>query len=306
MDGYLALNDRALAAFDDLSLGGVPAPIYEADPFLACFRNDADRRGLLGNLEAMRAVGQKVDYDLLDGPEARRLEPTLTAHVGAALRIHGQRYLNPSEYVHALADSLHTRGARIHAGVEVCDIQDAGNDAVVRTKGGDQRFDAVVVATGAGLNRLVGPFGVRQPVQAGRGYSLSVTAEHMPAGPVYLPTQRVACTPLGQRLRLAGMMEFRRPDEPLDPRRIGAIIDAVRPFLHGLDLHEPHDSWVGARPCTPDGLPLIGPTRSPRVFAAGGHGMWGIVLGPLTGQLLAKTIVTGRRPPELTAFNPLR
>ncbi len=63
---------------------------------------------------------------------------------------------------------------------------------------------------------------------------------------------------------------------------------------------------MGSRPCTPDGLPLIGVTTSPRVFAAGGHGMWGITLGPVTGQLLAETITTSSQPAELAPFDPLR
>ena len=123
---------------------------------------------------------------------------------------------------------------------------------------------------------------------------------------MYFPTQRVALTPLGSRLRVAGMMEFRRPGDPLDPRRITAIVDAVRPFLTGVDLDERRNEWVGSRPCTPDGLPLLGRTASPRVFVAGGHGMWGIALGPLTGQLLAQTVLKGEAPPELAPFDPLR
>ncbi|WP_439145006.1 hypothetical protein [Streptomyces barkulensis] len=51
---------------------------------------------------------------------------------------------------------------------------------------------------------------------------------------------------------------------------------------------------------------MIGATRSPRVFAAGGHGMWGITLGPVTGRLLAERVVTGREPAELAPFDPLR
>ncbi|WP_410050089.1 FAD-dependent oxidoreductase [Actinomadura sp. CNU-125] len=61
-----------------------------------------------------------------------------------------------------------------------------------------------------------------------------------------------------------------------------------------------------SRPCTRDGLPLIGATRSPHVFVGGGHGMWGITLGPATGRLLAETVATGRRPAELAPFDPLR
>jgi D-amino-acid dehydrogenase len=172
--------------------------------------------------------------------------------------------------------------------------------------GVDRGADAVVVATGALLPRLARRFGVRRPVQAGRGYSFSVPARHVPIGPIYLPAQRVACTPLEGRLRIAGTMEFRRPDDPLDHRRIRAIVEAARPFLREVDLDDRHDEWVGSRPCTVDGLPLVGPTSSPRVFAAGGHGMWGIVLGPLTGRLLAEAIVTGRVPTALAPLDPLR
>ena len=173
-------------------------------------------------------------------------------------------------------------------------------------QGLNELVDHVVIASGTWLDQLARPFGVRMHVQAGRGYSLSVPIEHTPKGPVYLPSQRVACTPLGDRLRVAGMMEFRPPEAPLDERRIDAIVDASRPYLSGVDLDDRQDEWVGSRPCTSDGLPLIGATTSRRVHVAGGHGMWGMTLGPATGRLLAGSIVTGRPAPELTPFDPLR
>ena len=116
----------------------------------------------------------------------------------------------------------------------------------------------------------------------------------------------MACTPLGGRLRVAGMMEFRRPGDPLDPRRITAIVDAVRPFLSGADLDDRRNEWVGSRPCTPDGLRLIGATAAPRVFVAGGHGMWGVALGPLTGKMLAASMTGDSTPTVMRRFDPLR
>ncbi len=102
------------------------------------------------------------------------------------------------------------------------------------------------------------------------------------------------------------MMELRPADAALDPRRIDAIVAAARPMLTGADLDDRRDEWVGSRPCTNDGLPLIGATRSPNVLVAGGHGMWGVALGPITGKLLAERIVSGVTPPTLTPFDPLR
>ncbi|KAB2586399.1 amino acid dehydrogenase, partial [Rhodococcus erythropolis] len=161
-------------------------------------------------------------------------------------------------------------------------------------------------SSGARLNKLAAPFGVRKLVQAGRGYSFSVKPEHLPKNPVYFPTQRVACTPLHDRFRVAGMMEFRSPDAPLDPRRVQAIIDAAKPMLSGIDWTAREEEWVGSRPCTTDGLPLIGATKSPRVHVAGGHGMWGIALGPLTGKMVADSMTGAQTPTVMRHFDPLR
>ncbi|WP_433728726.1 NAD(P)/FAD-dependent oxidoreductase [Actinoplanes sp. CA-051413] len=307
MAAYVPLNERALEAFDVLAAGGVTAPTTKAAAFLACFARERDARGLLAELEQIAAAGQDVDYRRVSGRRARVMEPALTGQVGAAVEIRGQRYLHPPEFVRSLAGAVRARGGRIVEDAEVTDLRHGSDEVGVVCRSGEQaRHDAVVVATGAVLGALTASFGVRQPVQAGRGYSFSVPAARMPAGPLYFPRQRVACTPLNGRLRVAGMMEFRRPGEALDPRRIAAVVEAVRPFLAGVDLDDRRDEWVGSRPCTADGLPLIGPTAAPRVFVAGGHGMWGIALGPVTGQLLAQTVLKGEAPPELAPFDPLR
>lgn len=307
MAAYVPLNERALEAFDALAAGGVTAPTKTAGTFLACFARERDTRGLLAELEQITAAGQDVSYRPISGRRARVLEAALTSRVGAAVEIRGQRYLHPPEFILSLAEAVRERGGRIIEGAEVTALQHGSGDVSVVCRSGERaRHDAVVVTTGAVLGALTAAFGVRQPVQAGRGYSFSVPVERMPAGPLYFPQQRVACTPLNDRLRVAGMMEFRRPDDALDPRRITAVVDAVRPFLTGVDLDDRRDEWVGSRPCTSDGLPLAGPTAAPRVFVAGGHGMWGIALGPITGQLMAQTVIKGEVPPELAPFDPLR
>ncbi|HEY9439606.1 MAG TPA: FAD-dependent oxidoreductase [Streptomyces sp.] len=307
MKALVPINSLSLSSFDLLTEGGVDAETLEAKSFLAAYRNAEERRVLLEEVEQIHAAGQSMEFDVLDGDEAREVEPSLSDDVGAAIRLHGQRYINPGHFVHALADAVRGRGGEIHESTEITDVRDeAAGVTVVTGDGGSARFDSVVLATGAWLSHHAKKFGVRSVVQAGRGYSFSVPIEHVPSGPVYFPAQRVACTPLGDRLRVAGMMEFRKPEAPLDARRINAIAEAARPLLRGADLDARQDEWVGSRPCTPDGLPLIGATRSPRVFAAGGHSMWGITLGPATGLLLAETIVTGERPAQLAPFDPLR
>ena len=307
MRSLVPINECALSAFDALAEGGVGSPVHEATSFIAGYRSVDETDFLLTELEHIAASGQDVGFERLTGEQVREAEPTFSSEIGAGIRLLGQRYLHPVEYMQSLADAVRARGGTIREGLAVSRITDETKGVRLTLEGaGTESFDQVVVATGTWLDDLVRPFGVRTHVQAGRGYSFSSPIDHTPHGPVYLPAQRVACTPLGDRLRVAGMMEFRPPGAPLDQRRVEAVVEAARPFLQGVDLDDRQDEWVGSRPCTPDGLPLIGATQSPRVQVAGGHGMWGMTLGPATGQLLARTMVTGRPAPELTPFDPLR
>lgn len=308
MTSLVPINRMALESFDLLGAGGVGAETVPAKSFVAAYRTELERTTLLEEIQHIHAAGQGIEFETLTGDEARAIEPILSEEVGAAILLRDQRFIDPGSYVHALADSVLARGGKLltGAGATVTGIADTGTGVRLTTQASTIEADAVVVATGAWLGALARQFGVRQVVQAGRGYSFSIEVDDLPAGPVYLPSQRVACTPIGDRLRVAGMMEFRKPEARLDERRIAAIAAAAKPFLRGADLDDRQDEWVGSRPCTPDGLPLIGATRSPRVFVAGGHGMWGITLGPATGRLLADQIVTDRPSEVLAPFNPLR
>lgn len=302
MKALIPLNNDALEAYAELEAGGITARTKPADSFVAGYKTAQEREALLDEIRLIQSCGQDVGHVLLDGDEARQHEPLLSEQITAAVRFTGQRYIDPSSYVHSIADAVQARGAEIHSDRDVSAV-DARPDAVVI---GGETYDAVVIANGARLGDLARPFGVRRIVQAGRGYSFTVKVDTMPNGPLYLPAQRLACTPAGDRLRIAGMMEFRDVGAPLDPRRIKALTNAADGLLVGTHLEHREDEWVGARPCTADGLPLIGATNDPRVFVAGGHGMWGITLGPITGRLLADQIVTGRTPDALRAVDPLR
>ncbi|PWN01227.1 amino acid dehydrogenase [Nocardioides silvaticus] len=322
MAAYAPINKLAIRAFEDLADAGATPRAHRARPFLACFRTAAEAGTLIAELDRIERAGQPVRYDYLTGPQVQQAQPAVGTEIGAAVLLRGQRYIHPPAFVRALAHSVVARGGKLRELVHVAGVETDGEGAsLLDSDGGRRRHDAVVLATGAALGRLARPFGVRRVVHPGRGYSFMVTGEQVPDSPIYFPAQRVACTPLSEPaalppgpfadddvplLRVAGMMEFRRADEPLDPRRIEAIVEATRALLPGVDLDHRTDEWVGSRPCTTDGLPLVGETRSSRVFVAGGHGMWGVALGPATGKLLAEQIATGLQPRALRPFDPLR
>ncbi|WP_417217811.1 NAD(P)/FAD-dependent oxidoreductase [Arthrobacter sp.] len=309
MKVFSEIGATGLDAFAEITEGtnSVAEPTKPAEPFLAAFASDKDREGLVHEFEGIRQAGGTVDFDLMSGEEIRGLEPTLGSDVVAGVKIHGQRFINPPNFVESLAASVRGRGGEIIDGFSVTNVEEHGRSVTVTGSSGRSiTADSVVLATGAWLGSLARRFGVRQVVQAGRGYSFTVKPDAMPTHPIYFPAQRVACTPLGDRFRVAGMMEFRNADAPLDPRRIQAIINASSPMFTGIDWEDRQEEWVGARPCTADGLPLIGATKSSRVHVAGGHGMWGVALGPLTGKMLAAEMTGQPVSALMRHFNPLR
>ena len=103
-----------------------------------------------------------------------------------------------------------------------------------------------------------------------------------------------------------GTMEFSDERPIVRPRRIEAMLMAVRGYLDGVpEVTAEHvdDAWVGLRPMSVDGLPIVDRLPSRRnAFVATGHGMLGLMLGPATGHALAQFVATGRRPPVLEPF----
>src|SRR5699024_10651310 len=309
------LNRQSLEAFAEIDAAIQQAgdaspetPVAESGPFTACFNSEASRKNFIAELDGMIDAGQEVDYHLIDGEVARDTLPVLSHRATHAVEIRNTKHIDPPRYMEHLARDVQRLGGVIRTGTLVQELFDEGNQVVVRTGASDITADIAVIATGAHLGQLAQKWGVKTIVRAGRGYSFSVELAEPAAGPVYFPGDKLACTPLGDGLRVAGMMEFRRGDEPFDPRRIKAVARAAAPWFNDLALDDPQvraDEWVGSRPCTPDGLPLIGRTSSPRIAVAGGHGLWGVVQGPITGKLLAQHL-TGPPVPELTSFDPLR
>jgi D-amino-acid dehydrogenase len=302
----LALNDECLDAFDALTRGGgVAAPTVEA-PITAGFETAQQAQGLLRGLRQLADAGQIVKHAEVTGDELLELVPLASSALTSGVRIDGQRYVDPGAFVQALGRAVVARGATIHT-VDVVDIHTDANGVIVhRATGKALRADAAVLATGAWLSDLARRWGARVPVRAGRGYSFTVPVDKPVLGPIYLPGIRVACTPYQDGLRVAGTMEFRDPDAPAVPARLTAIINSARPYLDGVRWNERRDLWVGPRPVTPDGRPLVGALRAPNLYVAGGHGMWGLAHGPITGRLLAEQITTGKQPTALRALDPLR
>ena len=310
MAKYVPLNRRAISAYEHLEAHGVGATMREA-PIMAAFRRASDAAGMEHEIEQILAAGLDLQADEVDSVALREEVPIISPQVEKAIRLGGQRYIDPGAYVEAMAKAIVERGGDVRSGLNVRALRHGPDGVTLEMMSGEPvSGDAVVLATGAWLPELAKRCGVRTAVRAGRGYSFSLTvtdpAMRPVPCPVYFPYERIACTPYGDRLRVGGTMEFADTEDPLSADRIDGIVHGGRPLLSGVDWDDRRDVWVGGRPVTVDGLPLIGATRVPQVFVNGGHGMWGITLGPLSGQLLADQIMTGDVASELRPFDPTR
>ena len=246
---------------------------------------------------AGRALGARV----LSAAEARELEPALTGAVRAGVLFPHEAQCDPVRLVAELGSAAQARGVRLRR----VEVRALGPGGLVRTADGDLRAGLVVVAAGAWSGRLARTLDVRLPMVAGKGYAVDFepTASQLRI-PLYLHDERCVANPMGSRLRVTGGLVLGALEQRSEPRRVEAIRRAAATVL-GVRA-APRLTWSGLRPCTPDGLPVIGPhPRADRVLFATGHGMLGVTLGPLTGRVVAD-LAAGRTHPALPHLSPGR
>lgn len=265
---------------------------------------DFEQRGLMsvyttaagleeGREEAEIMARHNLELEILTGDEARELEPALNRRVVGALYSAEDAHGNSHRFVTGLGEALPKHGVDLRTGAEVTGwLLEGGRPAGVRTDRGGFRAREIVLAMGSWTPLLARELGVRVPVQAGKGYSLTMDRPKLsPRIPLIHAERKVAVTPIGDRLRFAGTMEFAGIDLSLNPTRTEAIRRGALEVISGSDNPANLERWCGLRPCTPDGLPIIDRLpRHPNVYLSTGHAMLGYTHGPISGRLMAEMI----------------
>ena len=227
--------------------------------------------------------------DVLDGATLRDIEPHISDHYAQAMMVHDQGYAaNPGRLVKGLARQVAADGGDVVQG-EVRGFDVSGDRVVgVRTEEKAIESGDVVIAAGAWSTRLTRMLGFEVPLEAERGYHVTLANPGIEVRHTIMETDRkFVATPMEMGLRFAGTVELAEVDAPPDYRRAQVILEGARRMFPKLNA-EPHTRWMGRRPSLPDGLPVIG--RSPRqsnVFLAFGHAHTGMIGAPNTGRLVA-------------------
>jgi D-amino-acid dehydrogenase len=158
--------------------------------------------------------------------------------------------------------------------------------------------DRYVVALGSYSAALLRPLGIGLNVYPVKGYSITLPVTDDAAAPVSTvmdETFKVAITRLGDRIRVGGTAELAGYSTRLREKRRETLVHSVTDlFPHGGDVSKA-TFWTGLRPMTPDGPPVIGPTKYENLWLNTGHGTLGWTMSCGSGALLAD-LMSGTRP----------
>jgi len=239
-----------------------------------------------------------IHSQIVDAGTLAAEEPALLPGMAGAIHFPGDAHLRPDRFTAELARVVRERGGIIEEQVEVGGFLLAdGRVQAVTTSDGRRQGREVLIALGPWSAPMLAGIGLRFPVQPGKGYSITYSRPALaPKIPLVLRERSVCVTAWDDGFRLGSTMEFSGYDPSLNRVRLDALERAARDYLHEPVGPEKREEWYGWRPMTFDDVPILG--RAPRhgnLWLAMGHGMMGMGMSAITGQLLAE-LICGREP----------
>lgn len=258
--------------------------------------------------EMAHALG--IEANKLSPDDLKELDPGVAFNVRGAVHFPGDAHLAPHILMKQMIIDLQKKGIEFIGESEVIKIRDnekAGAKIFIRNQNViDTRH--VIVSTGSWSGILMKNSGYKLPMQDGKGYAMTIHQPNgMPSIPAILIEARVAITPMGDQLRVAGTLEISGMDHQINPYKIKSIVNAATNYYPELKITDPGPAWYGYRPCTPDGMPCIGKIKeNSSIVLATGHAMMGLSLAPATGRMVRDIILNKSRKDKSEKLNPLR
>jgi glycine oxidase len=251
-----------------------------------------------------------LEFERLPAEDVREIEPRLSPYVTRALAIPSERQVDNRRLAEALEKRCEQRGVKLHDHEEVVDlVYDDDSIAELHTESDRYQPDLVIICAGANSGTINGLCETdRMPVRPVKGEALSVRLGEPPEIEHVLRAPDVYCVPKNDgRLVIGGTMREEGFDRTVTA---GGILDLlheayeVGPFIREKELIE---TWAGLRPASQDSLPILGPSsHTDNLGFATGHYRNGILLTPVTIQLVTEWIATRTIPEAMTPFLPSR
>lgn len=293
-DQMMALRAETGLAFDGRQQGT-----------LQLFRQQKQLDHAADDIAVLRRYG--VPYEVLDAGGCIAAEPGLAAtsvpFVGG-LRLPNDDTGDCQMFTAGLAELAAQAGVDFRFGTTIEGIERSGDRvASIVTAGGKVTADAYVMALGSYSPLILRPLGITLPVYPIKGYSITVPIADEAVAPLSTimdETYKVATTRLGSRIRVGGTAEIAGYDTTLHPSRRGPLDRSLRELFPGAGDLSRATFWCGLRPMTPDGTPVMGPSKLSNLYLNTGHGTLGWTMAAGSGRVLAD-LVSGRAPDIETA-----
>ncbi|KUN25583.1 glycine oxidase [Streptomyces corchorusii] len=275
---------------------------------------DADDRAHLRELHALQQRSGLAP-EWLSGRECRRLEPMLAPGVRGGLRVDGDHQIDPRRLAAALVAACERAGVVFHrAWAERLDVVRDRAAGVTTADGTALRADRVVLAAGSLSGRLAGvPDELLPPVRPVKGQVLRLTVPRRYApflsrtvravvrgGQVYLVPRENGELVVGATSEELGW------DTTVTAGGVYELLRDAHELVPGITELPLTETRAGLRPGSPDNAPLLGPSGLAGLLLATGHYRNGVLLTPVTGDVLAHALVTGELPQEARPFTPRR
>ncbi|KZT17061.1 amino acid dehydrogenase [Acidovorax sp. GW101-3H11] len=268
---------------------------------LVLLRTEQERAQLQPALQVLRDSGvalREVDADI-----ARQIEPGLSpeAPLAGAIHLPDARAGNCRLFAQLLRQGTQGSGVHFAFNTRIDRIGTTPVGVVVQGESDLRRFDAVVLCAGTASAALLPALGMRLPMAAVYGYSVSAPlreSTHAPQASVVDAAQQISITRLGQRVRIAGGAELAGADAEHHAATLQRLYRTLNDwFPGGAQLSSGVQVWRGARPLLPDGAPVVGASGVPGLWLNTGHGAGGWALACGSARALADLMA--QRVPEV-------
>ncbi len=263
-------------------------------------RTDKQMEAIKGDMEVLAEYG--VPFEVLDRDGIIAAEPALekTAHkLVGGLKLPNDQTGDCHIFTNRLADIAKEMGVefKFNANIEKLVVEN-GEIKGVMVDGELMEADNYALCLGSYSTEMLRPVGIDVPVYPLKGYSLTIpitNPEMVPKSTILDETYKIAITRFDDRIRVGGMAEIMGFDLSLDPRRRKTLEFVTKDLYPEGGAIEKAEFWTGLRPATPDGTPIIGPTKYKNLFLNIGHGTLGWTMSTGSGNYLSD-IILGNKP----------
>jgi glycine oxidase len=250
----------------------------------------------------------RVSAELLDADALGAFEPALTRAAVAGLFIGAHEFVGVHSLIAALVQSAKLSGAVFETPIEAAAVESGRDAAEVRAGARTYTADAVVIATGSWSRQVRVAHVAALPVRPVRGQLLHLTWTGAPQPRRVVWGPRCYAVPFSNGSMLVGATaEDAGFDEHATVGGVSSLVSSLTELLPSAHHARLEGVRVGLRPALPDDLPAIGPvSRAPRVTMATGHFRNGVLLAPVTAEIVARSVLDGTLDPAVHGLSPDR